>query len=135
MYALLLPVPRWRYVLLRYLSGLLLLLPITLALWFGAMAATAGIDLPPGIRVYSHALATKFALVLVLLFGLTFAFMSASSRTIGIALRGVGLFLAVDVAVILLHPGTNLLWIVMQGLATSPGPLAPLGGRWMLIDA
>ncbi|MGH7522796.1 MAG: hypothetical protein ACREK8_00630 [Gemmatimonadales bacterium] len=134
-YALLLPVPRWRYVLYRYLGGLVMLIPIALALWVGAIVATSGLDLPLGIRVYPHELALKFALSLLLLYGFAFAFASASSRTIGIAVRVLGLFLAVHVAVLLLSPSTNLLWSTVKALGTSPGPLAPLGGRWMLIDA
>jgi ABC-type transport system involved in multi-copper enzyme maturation permease subunit len=133
-YALLLPIPRWRYVLLRYLGGLMLLLPIVLALWAGAMVATASLDLPPGLRTFPHALAAKFALSLLLLFGIAFAVAAASSRTLGIALRLFGLFIAVHVAVIMLRPGTNLLWSVVSALGASPGPFAPLGGRWMLID-
>lgn len=134
-YALLLPVPRSRYVLYRYAAGVVLLVPIAVALWAGALVATSGLDLPPGIRIFPHALALKFALTLLLLFGLAFALASASTRTIGIAIRLVGLFLAVHVAVILLAPHTNLLWMTLKALATWPGPLAALGGRWMLIDA
>lgn len=134
-YALLLPVPRWRYVLLRYAAGMLCLLPIALGLWAGAMIATARLDLPPGIRIYPHAVALKFALSLVLVFGLVFGFASASSRALGIAVRILGLFLAIHVAVTLLSPDTNLLWGAIRAMGTAPGPLAPLGGRWMLIDA
>ncbi|MGQ0702056.1 MAG: hypothetical protein ACT4PM_02855 [Gemmatimonadales bacterium] len=133
-YALLLPVPRWHYVLLRYAAGLILLAPVALALWAGAVIATTGLDLPPGIRVFPHALAGKFALALLLCFGLAFAAASASPRTIGIGMRVLGLFLAVHVAVILLRPRTNLLWLAVTALSSWPGPLAPLGGRWMLID-
>jgi ABC-type transport system involved in multi-copper enzyme maturation permease subunit len=133
-YALLLPVPRWKYVLLRYLAGLVLVLPIVLALWIGALLATSWLDLPPGIRVFPHALAAKFALALLLLFGLAFAAAAASARTLGIAFRVLGLFLAVHLALYWLRPKTNLLWMVVSALATWPGPFATLGGRWMLID-
>jgi ABC-type transport system involved in multi-copper enzyme maturation permease subunit len=133
-YALLLPLPRWKYVLLRYTSGLALLLPLILALWLGALFATTGLDIPVGLRQFPHGLALKFALVLVLLFGVFFALSAMSSRTRGIGLRVLGLFLAAHIAVILLDPKTNLLWTVVKALAQWPGPLAPLGGRWMLID-
>jgi hypothetical protein len=133
-YALLLPVPRWRYVLLRYLAGLVLLLPIVLALWAGALIATASLDMPPGLRQFPHALAMKFALAMLLLFGLTFAAAAASRRALGVGFRLLGVFIAVHIAVILLDPRTNLIWRVVTALATWPGPLAPLGGRWMLID-
>ncbi len=133
-YALLLPIPRWRYVLLRYLAGLVLLLPIILALWAGALLATASLDMPPGLRQFPHALAAKFALALVLLFGLAFAAAAASRRALGIGFRVLGLFVAVHLAVILINPKTNLIWTVVTALSTWPGPFAPLGGRWMLID-
>jgi ABC-type transport system involved in multi-copper enzyme maturation permease subunit len=133
-YALILPLPRWRYVLLRYGAGVILLMPIVLALWLGAMVATLGVNLPPGLRLFPHALALKFAIVLLLLFGFAFAAAAASRRTIAIGMRALGLFLALHIAVILLRPQTNLLWTVVSALAQWPGPLAPLGGRWMLID-
>jgi hypothetical protein len=132
---MLLPLPRWRYVLLRYIAGLVTLLPVIVALWLGAMVALAGLQLPLGIRTFPHALAFKFALTLAVMFGFAFAFASASSRTLGIALRVVGLFLAVHVAVLLISPNTDLVWKVLIALAVPPGPFAPLGGRWMLIDA
>lgn len=133
-YALLLPIPRWKYVLLRYAGGLAILAPIVLALWAGAIVATMSLDLPPGLRTFPHALAIKFALSLMLLFGLAFAAASASSRALSIGFKLVGLFIAVHLAVILLRPGTNLIWKVVSALATYPGPFAPMGGRWMLID-
>lgn len=133
-YALLLPIPRWRYVLLRYTGGLSMLAPIVLALWAGAVVATLSLDLPPGLRTFPHALAVKFALSLLLLFGLAFAAASASSRALGIGLKLLGIFIAVHLAVIMLRPGTNLIWKVVSALATWPGPFAPMGGRWMLID-
>lgn len=133
-YALLLPVPRHQYVLLRYGAGLCLLVPIALALWLGAIAATATLDLPAGTRVFPHALALKFALALLLCFGLAFAAAAASARSLGIAFRLLGILLAVHIAVILLKPKTNLLWTLVTALATWPGPFSLLGGRWMLID-
>jgi hypothetical protein len=135
-YAMLLPLPRWRYVLMRYLSGMVLLLPVIAALWLGTLVAGARIALPPGLHVYPHAIALKFALVLVMLFAIWFAFASASTRTIGIAIRIVGLFFIVHIALsIATNRETNLLWTAVKALSTWPGPFAPLGGRWMLIDA
>jgi len=133
-YAFLLPIPRWRYVLLRYEAGLVLLVPIVLCLWVGAMIAAASVDLPPGLRVFPHALALKFALSLMLLFGFAFAAAAASGRVLGFALRGLGLLIALHIALLLLSSRTNLIGTLVSALATWPGPLAPLGGRWMLID-
>ncbi|HEU5220140.1 MAG TPA: hypothetical protein VFU23_15880 [Gemmatimonadales bacterium] len=133
-YALLLPIPRWRYVLLRYLSGLMLLLPVVLSLWAGALLAAASVDLPSGLRTFPTALTAKFALALLLFFGVAFAVAASSTRTVALSVRLLGLFIAVHIAVIMLRPGINLIWTVVTALATSPGPFAPLGGRWMLID-
>lgn len=133
-YALLLPIPRWRYVLLRYLGGLALLAPIALALWIGAIIGTVSLDLPPGLRTFPHALAAKFTISLILLFGLAFSLAAASRRALGIGFRVLGLLVAVHFAVIMIRPGTNLISMVVSAMATSPGPFAPLGGRWMLID-
>lgn len=133
-YALLLPLARWRYVLYRYVGGLALLLPVVLALWAGALVAAGSLDLPTGLRTYASALAAKFALALLLLFGIAFALAAASTRTLAISLRLLGLLIVVHVAVIMTRPDVNLLWTVVSALGTGPGPLAPLGGRWMLID-
>jgi ABC-type transport system involved in multi-copper enzyme maturation permease subunit len=133
-YALLLPVQRWQYVLLRYLGGLALLAPIAMALWLGAIIGAASVDLPPGLRTFPHALAAKFTISLILLFGLAFSFAAASRRALGIGFRLLGLLVAVHFGVIMVRPGINLFSTIVSALATPPGPLAPLGGRWMLID-
>ena len=133
-YALLLPVPRRRYVLLNYTAGLVLLIPIVVSLWVGAMVATNLLTLPAGLRHVPHALAATFALAVVLLFGLSFAAAAASRRTLGVGFRLLGLLVAVHLAVVLIRPQTRILWLAVNALLTWPGPLAPLGGRWMLID-
>ena len=133
-YAMLLPVPRWRYVLLRYGASGLLLLPLVLAVWIGALAAVFPLDLPSGFRTFPHLLALKYLVALGICFAMAFAVAAASSRTLGLAVRAVGIFLAVHIAVLLLRPDVNLLWRLATALATWPGPLSPLGGRWMLID-
>ena len=69
-----------------------------------------------------------------LLYGFAFAIASSSTRALGIALRLLGLFLAVHIGVWLLNEKVNLLWKVVTMLAAWPGPFSPLGGRWMLID-
>ena len=61
-YALMLPVPRWRYALLRFGAGLVLLgLPV-LALWISALIASATVRLPVGLSAYPTGLAVRFAL-------------------------------------------------------------------------
>ncbi len=133
-YALLHPLPRWRYVVLRYLAGAVLLVPIVLGVWLGAVGGVASLDLPPGLRGFEHLLALKFGLAMLLCYGIAFMVAASSPRTLGIAVRALGLFLAVHTAVYLLDPNVNLLWRLVESLAAFPGPLSPLGGPWMLID-
>jgi len=133
-YSMLLPIPRERYVLMQYLAGLALAAPVIAAVWLGAIGATVSLDLPPGLRTFPHQLAIKFGLALILVFGIAFAVAASSSRALGIGVRVLGLFLAVHIGVWLLNEKVNLIWTVVTALATWPGPFAPLGGRWMLID-
>lgn len=135
-YAMALPLPRWRYVLLRYGAGAVLLAPVVGAVWIGALVATLSIPLPPGLRTFPHLLAVKFALALLTCFAIAFAVAASSARTLGVTVRLTGLFLAAHIAVLLLtnRPQVNLVVTVLQFLMSGPGPLSPLGGRWMLID-
>ena len=59
--ALSLPLPRWRYVLLRFTAGLVLLVPTMLGVFAGAVLASASATLPPGLEAYPMALAIRFA--------------------------------------------------------------------------
>src|SRR5256886_11254891 len=91
-YALVLPVPRWRYVLLRFGAGALLLAAPITAVLVGALLATSSAAIPAGLQGYPVALAVRFApAVLVALAG-SFAVSAGTPRTPGIVLsliRGV----------------------------------------------
>lgn len=133
-YALLHPITRARYVLLRYGAGAVLLMPVALAAWLGALAAVLTLDVPAGLRGFPNLLALKFGLALLVSYGIAFAVAASSRRFLGLAIRVAGVFLAIHLGVWLLFPKVNLLWRLVEALTAWPGPLSPLGGRWMLID-
>src|SRR5574341_1303103 len=88
-YALSLPVPRWRYALLRLAAGGLLLTPPVLAVWAGGVLATTLATLPAGIHGYAGWLALRFALSVAVAYSVFFAISSGTARTAGAIL---GLF-------------------------------------------
>lgn len=135
-YALSLPIERWRYVALRFGAGALLLAAPIIALWVSGLIATSVSALPPGLHGYPTALAFRFALAVLLAYALFFAVSSATPRTagavitviVGLAIAGaafeeIGRIGGIDASSDLL----NL-------LVDWPGLLHPFTGRWMLID-
>ncbi len=133
-YALTLPLPRWHYVLLRYGAGLVLLVGPLLALWLGALLASATATLPSGLATYPHAIALRFALATVLAFSVFFAVSSGTTRTAGIVLSAVGALVVLQVLLQLSGSGTMMISAIFDRLVTWPGPFEIFTGRWMLID-
>lgn len=133
-YALSLPVPRWRLVTLRFAAGSALLLLPAIALWLGALAATASIEIPAGLEAFPTALAMRFALASLVAFGLFFAISAGTARTAGWVLGAIGGLLLLP----LLGGSWDLpatLSLEIQTLIFSwPGVLEVFTGSWMLID-
>ena len=133
-YALSLPMARWRFVLLRLACGALFLLLPVIALFISAEIAGHRSLIPAGLHVYALSLTLRFAFAALLAFILFFAICSATPRTAAYVL---GVVAAVVVAQILLSAvGSHLSPIGYLGdvLFAAPGILAVFGGRWMLID-
>ena len=133
-YALALPVPRWRYVLYRFGAGLVLQVPVVVALVLGGLCATLLATLPNGLHGYPFALAWRFALAVLLAYALFFAISSGTTKTaavvliVGLALGGTELLsVATDLDIPVMK------W-VMQAVLAWQGPFALFGGRWMLVD-
>src|SRR5207244_2266355 len=63
-HALSLPLPRWRYVLLRFAAGVTVLAGPIVAVLLGAGLATALATIPPGVQGYPLPLALRLALAL-----------------------------------------------------------------------
>lgn len=132
--ALSLPLPRWRYVLLRFTAGLVLLVPAMLGVLAGALLASATATLPPGFEAYPVALAIRFAFAVAVAYAVFFAVSAGTTRTAGIILGIIAAVIVVQIlagaAGIELDLSTRLQAVVLNW----PGPLAIFTGRWMLID-
>ena len=133
-HALTLPVPRWRYVLLRFCAGTTLLAAPILAVLVGALLATATATIPSGLQGYPVALALRFAVAVLVAFALFFAISAGTARTAGIILGTMAALVLVQVLASLADIPLNLVNALQVVILTWPGPLAVFTGRWMLVD-
>ena len=133
-HALTLPLPRWRYVLLRFATGATVLAGPILGVCAGALIAVAAATLPPGLHGYPLALALRFALAVLVAYGLFFAISAGTARTAGIILGVIAAAIIVQVFASVANLGLNIMDQFQLVLVNWPGPLAVFTGRWMLID-
>ena len=133
-YALVLPVPRWRYVLLRFGAGAFLLAAPITAVFLGALLATASAAIPAGLQGYPVALAVRFALAVLVAFAVFFAVSAGTARTAGIVLALIGGVMLVQVIASIARVDLDLVGRLQLLVLNWPGPLAIFTGRWMLID-
>ena len=133
-HALTLPLPRWRYVLLRFAAGTAMLAAPIIGVCAGALVATAAATLPPGLQGYPLGLALRFALAVLVAYALFFAISAGTARTAGIILSAIALVVAVQVIAPVANPDWDVMGHVQVLLLNWPGPLAVFTGRWMLID-
>jgi hypothetical protein len=142
-HALSLPIPRWRYTMLKFGAGALLALIPTTALLVGGVAAAAALELPPLLHAYPGAVTVRFLLSTLLVFGILFAFAAGSIRTTVILLTTWILLLVtgnwvVDFAASILHRPDLAAFDVtdwmLKLLTVQGGPFHILTGNWALID-
>ena len=133
-HALSLPLPRWRYVVLRYGAGATLLAAPVCTVLVGAMLAAASATVPPGLQAYPFGLALRFGLAVALAYSLFFAVSSGTSRTAGFILGGIGAVIGLQVVAGAAGISLDLPGRVLPIVLNWPGPLAIFTGRWMLID-
>jgi len=134
-YALTLPLPRWRYLFMRYSAGLVLLLASGMALAIGAMVAVRAIVLPPGLHAYPLSLALRFCVAGVVAYTLLFALSGLTAR---VARWLVALLLLIVIASAgfdLLGLSWNPLRFVIDAALSPYSPLVVFRASWMLIDA
>ncbi len=132
-YALSLPVPRWRYALLRFGAGAALLAAPVLATLAGALVAVAAAEIPFGMQGHPWALTIRFALSLGVAYALFFAICAGTSRTAGYILGGIAAILATHLLLVAAGTDVDLLGRIAPLLGW-PGPFQIFTGRWMLID-
>lgn len=140
-HALSLPMPRWRYALLKLGAGVALALVPTLAFWVSAHLAASSVTLPEGLRTYPDALAFRFLLAVLVSYAALFAAAAGTVRTTLIVVTALlGLLFVAGMASDLLIPffpsltGSNLTTWILQGMVERPGPFAVFTGNWSLID-
>lgn len=133
-HALSLPVPRWRYVLLRFGGGVVLLAAPVIAVLISSLLAVASATLPAGLQGYPVALAVRFALAVLVAYAVFFAVSAGTARTAGIILGIIGGVILVQVVAGVAHIDLDLLGQLRIAVLNWPGPLAIFTGRWMLID-
>jgi hypothetical protein len=133
-HALTLPIPRWRYVLLRFGAGVTLLAGPVLAVLLGAVLATAMATIPPGLQGYPIALALRFAIAVLVAYAVFFAVSSGTARTAGVILGAIGALVLIQILANLANLELNLLALLQMVILNWPGPFAVFTGRWMLVD-
>src|SRR5947199_9853801 len=133
-HALSLPLPRWRYVLLRFGAGAALLAVPVFAVSAGALLATWSATIPAGLQGYPGALAIRFALAVLVAYAVFFAVSAGTARTAGIILGLIGGVILVQIIAGVANIDLDLFGRVQVVVLNWPGPLAIFSGRWMLID-
>lgn len=140
-YALSLPISRWEYTAAKFVAGAVLALIPAVGLWLGAHAASASISLPEGLHAYPDELALRFALAVLLSYGLFSAMAAGTVRTtLIVASVAIGFVVFGTMAGEVL--GTRYVWFAQNNvvesfvvwLAQAPGPFEVFGGSWSLID-
>lgn len=135
-YALSMPLPRWRFVLLRFVAGLVLVLAPVILLGIGALVATAATRIPPGVNAYPGAIMLRFLLATLVAFSLAFAVAAGTSRLTRVVLGVLCLVIAVEIALSLAGiSGVDPVLRLLEWMASPTGPLDIFAGRWMLLDA
>ena len=133
-YALTLPIARWRQVGYRFGAGLVWIAGVAALLWVSALLAVAVTPIPASLRSYPNAVALKFGLATMSVFTLGFAGLSLPERMKrGFVVMALALTV-VQVAALL--AGWDANWVVplFEAIVGPTGPLGMLAGRWMLID-
>ena len=139
-YALALPLPRWKYVLWKMGAGsLLLLVPVTL-LSVGSLVAVGSLDLAEGLHAYPLLFTQRFLMASLLAYAAVFAMASGTTRTMVIVMS-VGLTVILGGQLLTFYLSELLPafdWQLGDWLARVmvewPGPFEVYFGNWNLID-
>ncbi len=133
-YALSLPIARWRYALYRLASGAILLLLPALALWISALVASRISPIPVGLHAYPNALGLRFMLAALVAYALFFAVAAGTARTAAMVLGSIGMVLAAMLLLNAADAARPLIEWSTQALFAWPGLFGVFTGRWMLVD-
>jgi hypothetical protein len=140
-YALSLPIPRWKYSAIKFGGGTILVGVTTAVFAVGATVSAALANLPSGLHAYPGALSIHFLIATQTAFALLFALASGTIRTATIVL-GCVIGLAVFGVPLLEFLGNfwsplgefDLSHFAYSMLVENDGPLSVFAGNWMLFD-
>jgi hypothetical protein len=139
-YALSLPLERWRYTLMKMGAGTVMLLALAAGVLLGSLLGIALTQLPEGVHGYPIAFTLRFLFAALICYAVTFAFASGTMKTT------VRIFTVLFVVFILGSVATEIAGralgttirspasLLGEALVTWPGPFNVFGGSWMLID-
>ena len=133
-YALSLPIPRWRYVILRFSAGLLLLALPVMALFVGTEIVAFSSIVPKTLHTYPIAVTLRFAFASLVAYAVFFAISSATAKTAGYILGTIGAVIVAQVVLGSAGSKMNVVGHLVDVVLATPGLLAVFNGRWMLID-
>ncbi len=135
-YALSLPIARWKFVLMRFGAGAALLGVVAAAVGiFGGVAAALA-PLPSMLHAYPVGLAMRFWLGTLIPFGLIFALLSSNPRRVKIVVIALVTIVATDLLLATFGVTQQPVMFTLLGerLYSEGGPLTAFLSRWMLID-
>jgi len=139
-YALALPMPRWKYVIWKMGAGTVLLLVPVAFMGVGSLVAAGSLDLAEGLHAYPLLLTQRFLMASLLMYGLLFAMASGTTRTTVMVISVcLSVFLGGQLFTFYLselHPTFDwqLADWVGRVLTEWPGPFEVYAGNWNLID-
>jgi hypothetical protein len=133
-YALSLPIPRWRYVALRFAAGLVVLAIPVAAVLFGAEIVAHNSLVPKSLHAYPLALTLRFAFAALVAYSLFFAISAATPKTAGMILGAIALLIAAQAMLSAADVHLKILPALVDLIFAAPGLLAVFAGRWALID-
>jgi len=133
-YALSLPIERWRYAMMRFSGGLVLVALPVATLFVSAEIVAHSSLVPTTLHAYPVGLTLRFAFAALVAYAVFFAISSATARTAGYILGAIALAFALDIVLEAAGARLQLLGHLNDLLFASPGLLAVFSGRWMLVD-
>jgi hypothetical protein len=134
-YALTLPIPRWRYALMRLAAGALFLMPPVVALLIGGIVGSASGMIPEGLHAYPYSLALRFGFAAAVAFALFFAVAASTPRTAGIVLGLIAAVFFAQYVLEITNLDIDILSPIVERLFGRGGMLSVFTGRWVLVDA
>jgi len=141
LYALSLPVSRWKYSVLKFGGGVILVGATSATFAAGAGISASLATLPTGLQTYPGALAIHFFVASLTAYALLFSLASGTIKTAMIVIGSVIAFIGFGDGVFALLGNfwaplaqTDMVQLAYLILIENDGPLSIFAGNWMLFD-